>query len=80
MVPSWSELRDRVFTESMSILKHLLLVGGVKQRELDRRLIGELLIYPDRTRKTDTVTQMLQPKRPRRVWDLVTWMVSSLTW
>ena len=79
MVLSWSELRDRVFTESMSIF-NLLLVGGVQQRELDRWLIGELLIYADRTRKTDTVTQMLQPKRPWRVWDLVTWMASSLTW
>ena len=53
MVLLWSELRDRVFTESTSIfIKHL--VGGVKERELDRQLIGELFIYMFRTRKTDT--------------------------
>ena len=54
MVLSWSELRDSVFTESTSIFKHLLLAGGVKERELDRQLIGELFIYMFRTRKTDT--------------------------
>jgi len=54
MALSWSELRDSVFTGSTSIFKHLLLVGGVKERELDRQLIGRPFIYAVRSRKTHT--------------------------